>query len=781
MPDSESMNMGRRGPFVILADWIIGHRWLTLALITALTIFSGIGHYDPYLILPDSASTDAEPQRTQTSNTKRGGNKAPKNVSPIQVAAGDVVIVARCDQFFTRDGADAIRDSVSAVKALPQVADVFWMDEAPMLNIFGLPEPIFPQGNASQTRFDSAKERALEHPLVGGQLLSPDANTMLLMVSINWLFVNEDSDCTDALRDAAAAAAAHYPAVDMDFAVTGEVPIMLSRASSNLENERKYQFIGFSMALCIAWVLFRGISSVIIVALAPALGVFWTLGIIHFTSMDGNPFNAVIVPVLLSMVGFTDGVHMMVQVRRHRADGMTAREAARTSIREVGIACWLTSLTTAIGFGSLALAHHEQVREFGYCCVIGVLMTFLAVVTIIPLACASPLGNRVHSGHGKNLIDNNLDRIVGLIDWVMKYPRGISAFAILCTLGLAVVTLQLRPDERLTSNLSAGSEPATALAHIDRTFGGMETAHVQVDFAESDIRDNDAAIATVVEQVDQVLRSEPLIGNPLSINSFLRALPGDGDPATRMSLLELLPPGLKRNYLSPEQRWARVEFRLQDLGIATYGPVFQRITDQLHRIEDQHPGFTVSLSGGAIWRWENLYQIVVDLAYSLGMASLIIFGVMTIVYRSVRLGLISLIPNIFPLAATGALLFCVGQHLEIVSVCAFTVCLGIAVDDTIHFLTRYREQLADKNPDAADSQRSAIRNAFVGVGSALIMTTAVLVIGFGTALTSDARDHRIFAAMGMLTISTALLADLLFLPALLLRFAPSEQRSSSNR
>jgi predicted RND superfamily exporter protein len=146
---------------------------------------------------------------------------------------------------------------------------------------------------------------------------------------------------------------------------------------------------------------------------------------------------------------------------------------------------------------------------------------------------------------------------------------------------------------------------------------------------------------------------------------------------------------------------------------------------------------------------------------------------MTIVYRSIRLGFISIIPNIFPLAATGALLYCVGQHLEIVSVCAFTVCLGIAVDDTIHFLTRYRERLA-----AGDDQESAIRNAFVGVGTALIMTTAVLVIGFGTALTSDARDHRIFAAMGMLTISTALLADLLFLPALLLRFSPKATSST---
>jgi predicted RND superfamily exporter protein len=242
-----------------------------------------------------------------------------------------------------------------------------------------------------------------------------------------------------------------------------------------------------------------------------------------------------------------------------------------------------------------------------------------------------------------------------------------------------------------------------------------------------------------------------------------------------MSLLELLPPPLKRAYYQPERRSAMIGFRLQDIGIASYGPVFIRIEQELAEIQRAHPNFRLSLSGNAVWRWKNLYQIVVDLAFSLGTASVIIFGVLAIVYRSLRLGLISIIPNIFPLAATGFLLWLIGQNLEIVSVCAFTVCLGIAVDDTIHFLTRYQEVEA-----TTDSRREAIRKAFISVGTALIMTTVVLVIGFSTALLSDSRDHRIFAMMGILTISTALFADLIFLPALLLRYGGKEKQSSSH-
>lgn len=763
-----------------VADWIIDHRRVTTVLLVIWTALMAVGHYDPYLILPDSMPLPAAYLRQEDERTAREAafdeafeeaianqdDETPvavtRDVSPIRVAAGDVIVVARSDDFFTPDGADAIRAAVAALESLDHVESILWMDEAPMMNVFGLPEPILPSRNASPTRFAAAKQRALEHPLVVGQLLSPDAKTLLLMVSIDWLFVTEDGDCTDRLRDTATAAVAEFPNVDIDFAVTGEVPIQLSRAASTRANELKYQAIGYSIALLIAFVLFRGLSAVVIVAMAPAFGVFWTLGVLHFIGFDDNPFNSVIVPILLCMVGFTDGVHMMVQIRHHRAAGLSASDAARKSIREVGLACWLTSLTTAIGFGSLVLAHHELVREFGYCCVIGVLLTFISVITVIPLACSTALGKRVATGYGNNLVDKNLSRVSVVIDYVLSHHIQVSLFAIATTVLFGFITLRLRPDERLTSSLASTSEPAAALAHIDREFGGMETARIGVRWLPNVPKD-DGEIATVVGKVDDALREEDLIGHPLSIRSLIDALPGEGDPSTRMSLLDLLPPPLKRAYYEPERYYAEVSFRLQDIGIAAYGPVFERIRGELDLIEKEHPQFKLTLSGGAVWRWENLYQIVLDLAYSLGTASVIIFAVLTFVYRSVRLGLISIIPNLFPLAATGTLMWLVGQNLELVSVCAFTVCLGIAVDDTIHFLTRYREEMQHTKQVHQDS----IRRAFIGVGTALIMTTAVLIIGFSTALLSDSRDHRIFAMMGIVTIGSALFADLVFLPALL--------------
>ncbi len=693
----------------------------------------------------------------------------PPDVDPISLTDADTILVIDSDEFFTTDGIKALRSIVGELESLEYVRSVFWLDDIPNLNIFGLREPLVPNQRASQKRLEAAKEKTIAHPLVGGQLLSVDGRTLLMMVKFNWFHVDDDEKCTAGLKQVAEQVAASYPGVNFSFMTTGRVPIYLTAVRTHNANKVKYQVIGYGMILLMAIFLFRGISAVIIVALAPAFGVFLTLGVIQFFDFQDNPFNDVVLPVLLSLVGLTDGVHLMVQIRRHRAAGLNAREAARRGIQEVGLACALTSLTTAIGFGSLSLAHHETVRQFGYSCVVGVILTFVAVVTVIPLACRTWLGRSIHKGYGKGLVDRHLGRISVIIDLVLKRTRLISSLGIGVTAVLIMISLTLRPDERRANMLPEGSEAALALNHMDQAMGGLEHSRVQVTWNES-VESDSPEVLIAISKVDDLLNQEDLIGHPISIRNILGALPGEGEPEERMSMMDLLPPPLKRAFYTPEYRRAEVSFHVQDLGIAKYGPTFTRIEEGLKRIQGEHADFHFQLTGSAVWRWRNLYQIVVDLAASLGSAAIIILIVLAFAFRSLRLGLISIVPNMFPLAVTGTFLVFTGQALEIVSVCAFTVCLGIAVDDTIHFLTRFREEQLN-----VDSDVEAIRRAFTGVGTALIMTTVILVAGFSTVIFSDMRDQRVFAIMSGLTIASALFGDLVFLPALLAQYAKRSQ------
>ena len=745
-------------------DWIVDWPGVTFLVLLILSTITAVGNFRPDLA--SRLFKGHQPEESLDRSAHQEVFERPPDINPFDIGRAHAIVVVESDSLFSPDGARAIRAAVQGLKQLRYVRDVTWLESAPPLNIFGLPEPLVPNENASQMRFDNARIRALQNPLVKGQLLSGDARTLLLLVNFDFFFVEQNEDCIGTLRKAAETAAAEAANVDMEFSVTGRVPMYVSAMKQREANVVKYQLIGYSMIALMALILFRGLSAVLIVAAAPALGVFWTMGLLPYFEMSENPFNDVILPVLVSLVGMTDGVHLMVHIRKLRAAGMSTQEAARNGLHEVGLACALTSLTTAVGFGSLAFAaSHEVVQEFGTCCVIGVLMTFVSVLLTIPLLCSSRLGSRVHHGLEKSLIDKNLGRISVVVDYVLQRTVLFSRMGIGLTLLLAAMSLVLRPDERRSEALPDDAEPVIALRKMDKALGGLEFGTVQVRWSKQVASDSPEVIA-VLGKIDQELAKETLLGHPLSIFNLIGALPGGGSPEDRVSMLELLPPPLKRAFYTPEYRVAEVMFRVQDIGIAKYGPVFERTMARMDAIVDQHPEFEISLRGSAYRRWEDLYKIVLDLVESLVSASVIIFIVLSIVYRSLRIGLISIVPNLFPLVLSAGFLVVTGQYLEMVSVCAFTVCLGIAVDDTIHFLTRYHEERK-----RCEGHDEAIRRAFTGVGTALIMTTVVLLAGFATVLTSESREHRIFAWLGGITIAAALLGDLLFLPALLARYA----------
>ncbi|MDG1896785.1 MAG: efflux RND transporter permease subunit [Fuerstiella sp.] len=756
-----------------LAALSVDQRWFVILLVSIITVVAVIGYRDPHLLLQlfETADEQEDAATAATPDDDRPQRQVP-NVSPFSLSGGDVVVVVQGDNFFNANCATALRQVVEDLEDLDQVASVLWLDRVPTLNIFGLPEPLFPRSTASANRFAAAKEKALQHPLVGGQLLSGDGKTLLLLLGLNYDHVLDDAEATTLLRETAEATAARFPDVDLKFQSTGRVPAALAAIEAHEANQLKYQLIGYGMIFVMTLILFRGIRAVMIVAAAPALGVFWTIGMVQYLGYEHNPLIDVILPVLVSLVGLTDGVHLMVQIRKLRAGGLPEKVAARLGIQQVGMACFLTSLTTAIGFGSLTQAESEMVNEFGMCCVFGVTLTFVSVVTIIPFACSTWLGRKIHVGLDSSLIDRNLGRISGVVDAVLQRRSLVSKLAIAATLMFFAISLTLKPDQRQSDGLPEKAEATIALHHLDKAFGGLEFSRVEVRWTD-DVPSDSAELLIVISAVDDLLRAEELIGHPLSIRNLIDAQPGSGPPEERMSLMELLPPPLKRAFFTPERNEAKVTFRVQDLGIAAYGPVFERIEAGCAAIRKEHPDFRFELRGNAVWRWQHLYQVVVDLAASLGTASVVIFFVLAIVYRSIRIGLISIIPNMFPLVLTGAYLAMTGYNLEIVMVCNFTVCLGIAVDDTIHFLTRYQEENAK-----TDDQDEAIRKAFTGVGTALIMTTTVLIAGFGTVILSESRDHKIFATMGVLTIGSALFGDLVFLPALLGRFAAKKDRTS---
>lgn len=752
--------------------------WIAVGILALLTGISTFGLFAPQAWLAwnlpetaaDSPTASGPPPAASppASSTPSSAPALPPEDSRFRLADYDVIVVAESDRFFTPGGSQRLRDVVEALQALPEVSDVLWMDDVPPINVFSLRESIFPPATASQRLFDRARSRALDDPLIGGQMLSEDGRATLILLRLDWLFIESDRAISERVREAAERAAASRPGNDFTFEVGGKIPTYVEIQRSREENEKRYQFIGYGMAFLMALLLFRELRIVAIAAAVPAVGVYWTLGLLRLIGLDDNPFNDIVLPVLISMVGFADGIHVLMEIRRRQGEGTGAAIAAPEALTEVGGACFLTSLTTAIGLGSLGLASHEVVREFGWSCVIGVVAAFIAVALLTPRACKLLLGRADTRPPKRGLADRWVAPVGRLVDWSLSRRVSMTIVGVALVAALLGISATLRPDQRLTSLLPTDSEASRALARLEHVTGGMESGVIRIRWTESVDRDSDALL-DVIAAADEALRGEALIGSPMSLKSFVDALPGDPKASERMSLVDLLPGSLKRIFYEPEKRQATVTFRVRDVGIAAYGPVFERIEAKLQAIQAERPDFDLSLTGTAVERWRGLYRVMLDLFYSLGTAAIIIFLVLGIAYRSVRLGLISLLPNIFPLAFTGACLVAVGLPLELSAVCALTVCLGIAVDDTIHFLSRYQVERQTR------SEIEAIRTAFAKTGTALIATTLVIVLGVSTIIFSGMREQRIFAIITCLTLGSALVADLLFLPPLLAVFSRSRK------
>jgi predicted RND superfamily exporter protein len=729
------------------ADWVIEHPKTIWAIILALSLLAAWPHF----------SAKGRPVHIPLQDLELARDSAGNDTFRLDRA--DSFLVIEAPDLFSPTAVAAIRHLISNIESLSFIKNVFWIEDIPPLNMFDLSPGWLPEENADPSEYEDAKKRILAHPLVYGQLVSPDATTLLLPVRYDWIGIQEDADCTEKLLAVSRATAAKYPSAELKINLTGRVPLYLAAQQAFHANHQKFQIIGYLLVFAIATILFRDIATIVIVGAAPAISIYWTTGALKWLSIQSNDLTTVVLPVLITMVGLTDGVHLVMALRKRWQANQNRIKALHDAIAHVGVACLLTSLTTAIGFASLLLARSTPIRDFGLACSVGVLVTFVAVLTIIPGLSITRLGT--YLCHEKTAHqDYKLENLRGFLNTVLSNYRTVSIIGGLLTLLCIAISLTLRPDARTINALPANSPATVALEHCNTSLGGIAFIRVVGDFSATK-KKADFNVIQLIDQIDGFVSGEPLLRHPLSIKNLLDSF-GKRVTATQMEFIKLLPPDLRKTFFDQASDQIQIYIRTQDLGTAAYTPVFRRLNRKLLDLEQATPGLNLELTGIPITSAQDVTLIVYDLVASLGTASLVILIVMICFYRSWRIGIVTLIPNLLPLALTGTLLVATGQNLAIVSVCALAVCIGIAVDDSIHFLTRFRQEL-----ESGSDVDAAIRATFFGVGGALVITTIILITGFATVLISPLPTHRMFSMMACATIGGALIGDLLFLPALL--------------
>ena len=466
--------------------------------------------------------------------------------------------------------------------------------------------------------------------------------------------------------------------------------------------------------------------------------------------------------------------------------GKSPDEAIRVTLREIGLAILLTSITTAIGFASLLISNVPPIREFGLYAAIGVVFTFIISIVIIPNALLWLKPERLVR---KKAVDNHPfwgESMSWLYQFTVNKAGAIIKVFLLVVISCIVLIFFIPLETFLIEDIGKKDPIRTSMEFFEKNSYGLRPFDIGIHVSEGH-NALDQEVLIEMEKIQKFLDQKGFFGpfiSPVTIiqeanylykNSRAqhRKVPDnqeDVDELLAYGSLNDLDKFMKR-VVSPDSTVARISSRVPDLG----SDIFEKFYIDLDSFITQNCNtelFSYRLTGHAYVTENNLHYLRRSLMTGLALAFVVIALIIGLLFRSWKMLLISMVPNVIPLVLTGGVMGLFGIHLTASTALVFVIAFGIAVDDTIHFLTRFRLEI-----NQGHSRETAIHNTLQGTGKAMILTSLVLLGGFIILLVSDFGGTFNTGLFTGLTILFALLADLVLLP-ILIRFIWKEQDQS---
>tara|TARA_R110002072_G_scaffold150176_1_gene298386 strand:+ start:1962 stop:4124 length:2163 start_codon:yes stop_codon:yes gene_type:complete len=555
--------------------------------------------------------------------------------------------------------------------------------------------------------------------------LNDDFTAMLLSVSIN----TDQTTIATVMSDIQAEFDRVLPA-DLSAGMTGQEVISTEIVSGLKDDLLGLNLWGALIVTLAAFALLRDLRMALL-AVVPAL--FGSVGVLALTVWLGYPITVLsnVIPILLLVLGVADGVHL--------AGHLKEEGAVRGAVSTVGPACALTALTTAVAFASIMLTGNAQLFEFAVLGAVGTILSFaIVIVTFALLGWVIPLSSKpvpqisAVFAHRLAMTGAALPRLTIATCIIMLIIAGFS-FS------------QTKAWFPLYQNLPDNSATLALNDSISDDFGGVFKMVIE---ANGDW--------TSTQNLVNALEAVSAPGTVLSELNFARWL-GHTDTVPTPQELETLPRALV-DQLRSEDDVSRIfvsvpEPMRSDATLAQFDVVYDTSIAA---------GANTIIGLPTIMRQEAI-SLIEQLSFGLIVAAIGATVMVAIAFRSVHLVPILIIPNVLPLMITGASLHLSAQgQLSPTAVLALTIAFGVAIDDTVHFLSRYTGAKA-----AGQTSKEAVRTATKSAGQVMVLTTLLLSIGLSVTLFSDFTPIRLFGGMMIVTLWAALLIDLLLLPALL--------------
>jgi uncharacterized protein len=679
----------------------------------------------------------------------------------------DVLVVVEGKDLLRKPQIEAFRQVIIDLQLADGVDGV-----VSMLSARGKPDatgyaaPIVPDELPDGPAYDAMIAALKANDIVAGKFLSDDGELALAVLALDRAAVQEQGakqiigNINDTLRKELAP-------VGLKSHLTG-APVMQLEIRNAVERDQiVYNGLGLLFGAAIAVIFFKRVSLMLLAALPPVLAVLWSLGLLGWLGVRLNLFLNVMTPLVMVM-GFADSMQMVSAIRIRLREGDTKGEAVRFAVRVVGPACVLAHGTALLSFGALLISQSALIRTFGMAGALAVCISFIAVMLVLPLMGTYLIRNEAKLARDRSPADGLMDGLGQLVGWivdrVVRRPFLTTLVALVSFAFLAHAYLQLEPRYRLADQVPDREQALGATARIDQKLTGANPVHVMVEWKTGESLYSSRPME-VIAKAHEVLEKEAGLGNVWSLESLRRWLKDAGDdrPETVKKYVGYLPEHLVRRFIAKEGDAVLVTGRLPDVDSSRILPVVEKIDRALDPVRAQHPEFRISVTGLPAIAARNSARMIAQLNEALPLCVAFAAVLLAIAFRSVFVGLVSLLPGLYPVVASGAILWALGGGLEFASVVALLVVFGLAIDALIHFFNRL--SLEERTEPRADL---AIRNARVLVGPAIILTTLVLAFGLGVTVFSDLPSLRIFGFVCGTTLMASLLADLVFLPGLIM-------------
>tara|TARA_R110002049_G_scaffold279949_2_gene459137 strand:- start:31591 stop:33978 length:2388 start_codon:yes stop_codon:yes gene_type:complete len=530
---------------------------------------------------------------------------------------------------------------------------------------------------------------------------------------------------------------------------------------------------------------FRSFRATFISLIVVCIGVMWTLGILGLLNYEITVLTALIPPLII-VIGIPNCIFLINKYQHEvKLHGNKVKSLQRV-ITKIGNATLMTNVTTASGFATFIFTESKLLKEFGIVASLSILAIFILCVLIIPIVYTFlPYPKDRHLEH------LNKRWIGSFVNWTefMVKKKHITIYAI--SVGLLAMSIigiyQIKISGSLIEDMPKKAEFFEDIRFFEKEFNGVMPLEIVVDTKR---KKGVMKLSTLkrMDELEELIIETPELSKPVSVVGLVKyskqayyngnpkfyQLPTSQENSFILSYAKNSSSStdLLKNFVDSTGQYARITTFMKDIGTDKMERIEENLQTKIDKVFPKEQ-YNVTMTGKALVFQKGTKYLVKNLAISLSLAILLISGFMAYMFRSARMIVISLIPNLLPLLVTAGLMGYLGVPIKPSTILVFSIAFGISVDDTIHFLAKYRQELQANNWKIKVSVYGALRET----GVSMFYTSIVLFFGFSVFIISSFGGTVALGALVSITLLFAMLSNLLLLPSLLL----SLERSIANK